>query len=1502
VNIAASLTERSGKTLSTRLLKTVTTNNYGVAKIINLKLGETFLRESEDSDAALNFTATDEKGLAGHRSETLRYVPQASLRIDTKKTIHRAGEPIDVTITSSAPQPSVFLEIIADSHVVESHAAAMHNNQAVIIVPYNNKFEGPVTLAVRAGGGKDEIFGSHTIIYPSNRDLKIEIRLDRTKYQPGTDATADFAIRSASGEPVESVLGVNVLDQAVLERARTDREFGSAGWSSDYVSEIWGSNDTLAGLSRKDLERIEPADPLPDGIDLAAEVLLNANQDWGIGCIARVRYDADLVKTFTKEIRKTIEPVKIVLGRNYFTTGEFPSEPGSFAKILRKGGLDPTTLLDPWGTPYQEKIYAAGDREVLEIRSAGPDKHFETARDLVVARLWWPYFRKYGRAIDSAIQQYHAGTGGYIRDQAVLKSELKHAGLDLDKLRDPWGKPYSFRFRINQDLFAMDVISGGPDRKFDRPGATGLAESDDVRVWTSSIDYFSKSWDRLDSALSAYTKNTGRCPRAPWEVWQAFEESGITPGSLFDPWGHLYSVGLKTAYQYSDRVSFQTVAKYGLEPGEHVEIKPITQEINNIYISSAGEDGVKDTKDDFVAAVFYCILDQQSADGLTPPNKPAQMAYVGGTGAIAGTVTDQAGAVVSRARVTAKRYGIGDEYQSTTNEDGNFLLGNLPPGPYEVKIEAAGFKTYLETDVPVVSERPVEINVVLAVGTASETVTVAVRDDSPTLESATLATSPAIATGTARSALMTPKLREYFPETLLWQPSLETGSDGHAKIKFKLADNITTWRMAVVASTVDGQVGAVDKDIRAFKPFFVELDPPPILTEGDDIALPVVVRNYLDKPQSVNLDFKPEDWLAMASPAHKHLEVAPNEAGQETFEFRAVSSVAGGKQRITAIGSTESDAVEKPVTVHPDGEEIADTYAAVLGDQTKLDADIPRDAIAGSTHLSLKVYPNQLSHVIEGVEAIMERPYGCAEQTISSAYPSLLVLRYYKATSPEDLPPIAEKAKRYVQLAYQRLLNYREQGGAFSYWGHGQPDLALTAYAIQFLNDASHYVTIDEDVATEARKWLEDRQQKDGSWHNGSWYSTPYRGETVTLVSYIARTLASLDIRPKSGGKFDTAESLKKAMAFLSANADYVDDPYVIASFALAALGTGETELARPAIEKLKRLALDEGGSSYWALETNTPFHGWGLTGRIETTGLAVRAIARLREINKQQPAAKLGAGPVDESKLSSASQRDLVNRGLLFLLKSEDQYGVWYSTQATISVLDTLMLMVKTPNDRRSSAGGGRPGEIPRTNLSLRINGRVVETAGMAQGSRLDAPVLVDLSRYASPGKNSVDIQMGSVEESASAQLVSSYYEPWSSNQKSATAPNSNSQLRLKVTYDKTEAHAGDDVTCSVAVERIGFHGYGMMVAEIGLPPGAEVDRESLETAVRGSNWEVGQYDILPDRVLVYVWPKAGGSKFSFRFRPRFAMTAESAPSTLYDYYNPEARVVLRPTLFRVN
>jgi hypothetical protein len=93
-------------------------------------------------------------------------------------------------------------------------------------------------------------------------------------------------------------------------------------------------------------------------------------------------------------------------------------------------------------------------------------------------------------------------------------------------------------------------------------------------------------------------------------------------------------------------------------------------------------------------------------------------------GTIAGTVADAQGAVIGGAKVTAKNNATGQVFTVTTVDNGTFRINNVPVGAYDVSIEIASFKKYVNPNVQVQLNRVTDVNAVLEAGAVSETVTV----------------------------------------------------------------------------------------------------------------------------------------------------------------------------------------------------------------------------------------------------------------------------------------------------------------------------------------------------------------------------------------------------------------------------------------------------------------------------------------------------------------------------------------------------------------------------------------------------------------------------------------------------------------------------------------------------------------------------------------------------------------------------------------------------------
>ena len=284
-----------------------------------------------------------------------------------------------------------------------------------------------------------------------------------------------------------------------------------------------------------------------------------------------------------------------------------------------------------------------------------------------------------------------------------------------------------------------------------------------------------------------------------------------------------------------------------------------------------------------------------------------------------------------------------------------------------------------------------------------------------------------------------PRLRQYFPETMVWIPEAVTDASGKLTLQIPIADSITTWRITALASTQDGRLGSATGGLRVFQDFFIDLDLPLSLTVEDQVSLPVGIFNYLPTAQTVRLEVTAAPWFELLDPAVKEIKIEPNEISVAYFRIKAKTF---GRQafKVTAIGTKMSDAIQKEVTVYPNGKQVTFTSADRLtpGTPVAQPVKIPADAIPGTQKLSVKIYPGMLSQVVEGLDGILRMPNGCFEQTSSTTYPNVLVLDYLKSTN-QVAPEVQMKAEQYINLGYQRLTTFEvKSSGGFSLFG-GEP-------------------------------------------------------------------------------------------------------------------------------------------------------------------------------------------------------------------------------------------------------------------------------------------------------------------------------------------------------------------------------------------------------------------------------------------------------------------------------
>lgn len=91
---------------------------------------------------------------------------------------------------------------------------------------------------------------------------------------------------------------------------------------------------------------------------------------------------------------------------------------------------------------------------------------------------------------------------------------------------------------------------------------------------------------------------------------------------------------------------------------------------------------------------------------------------------VLGTVTDSSGGAVANAKVTITETNTGISHTSQTNDSGNYIFPDLPPGTYKVVAEQSGFKRESRAGIDVVVNTTGRVDLVLQPGDMSETITV----------------------------------------------------------------------------------------------------------------------------------------------------------------------------------------------------------------------------------------------------------------------------------------------------------------------------------------------------------------------------------------------------------------------------------------------------------------------------------------------------------------------------------------------------------------------------------------------------------------------------------------------------------------------------------------------------------------------------------------------------------------------------------------------------------
>ncbi len=691
------------------------------------------------------------------------------------------------------------------------------------------------------------------------------------------------------------------------------------------------------------------------------------------------------------------------------------------------------------------------------------------------------------------------------------------------------------------------------------------------------------------------------------------------------------------------------------------------------------------------------------------------------------------------------------------------------------------------------------------------------------------------------------RLREHFPETL-FSDLILTDDDGQAEVDIEWADSITTWTLDATGISASGALGSAQMEATVFQPFFISAQMPTSLTRGDRIRLPLSVYNHSDEPLHIRIEAQDAEWATIGDPVQT-LSLDPGEVGRAEVDLHATTVGDVDLQWEAHALSEEgeylfSDALRRQLTVHPDGQAFHRLFSGRLHGTHSHDIPLPQEAIADSHHATLEIHPGHRGYLLDGLDALLDIPTSSFETAAASLYPAALILEHLEATDRRD-PALEREALTTIATSYQRLLSFQVDDGAYSLFGDAPATPSITGFGLRMLSDIDAVYAIDDQVLDQMLGHLEGIQHRDGYF-----LIDPTAQHIFGIDDILAATaFSALNIQA-----FDPeAASIDPAITYLDDNLDPNHASTLALAYTLRLFSTADApeESRQELVDELHRRADTDDERTSWQ-PRGSYSNRQGQAGLVETTALASDAL------------------------LSADADDSIAHQGLDFLVEERREHG-WGTTQATVAALQAF---------NRSS---DHVEPLPEGQITLRADGELLKTIALDDTSPLETRRLrLDLP------DDSTSLTIDGPDDSGYLyRLQSTHHRPWDGDDGDDADSGDDDDLSVELHFDHSDIAVDDLLGLSATID-VGPTPLDLGLVQIPIPPGFEVEPQSLDEALRDSR--LSNVDNQGDHLVFNIQNIRSHHTIDLQLRAQYPIEASSGSASIRDYSDPDRRTQAPP------
>jgi hypothetical protein len=316
----------------------------------------------------------------------------------------------------------------------------------------------------------------------------------------------------------------------------------------------------------------------------------------------------------------------------------------------------------------------------------------------------------------------------------------------------------------------------------------------------------------------------------------------------------------------------------------------------------------------------------------------------------------------------------------------------------------------------------------------------------------------------------------------LFSGPVKLDAKGQAKIALRVPDFNGTLRVSALAYSAD-RYGNADSEIVVRAPIVAEASYPRVLAPGDRSNVTLDLTNFTGKPGDFKVQVEGLGPLTVAQGA-RSARLGVGGKTTLTFPLSAGEGYTTAKLRVRVDGNGFNVDRRFDVPVRPAWPSVIRTRTLTLNQlgPVSMDAAFADGLMPGSVTAQMTVSalpPIPFSAALQG---LIDYPYGCAEQTTSKGYASLVMdADTARMLDAKGLDAATRRTR--MDGAIGRLASMQMANGHFSMWGDDSyVNPALTPYIVEFLLDAKEAgFAVPDNMLQKALKRLSEDLLAGGS-------------------------------------------------------------------------------------------------------------------------------------------------------------------------------------------------------------------------------------------------------------------------------------------------------------------------------------------------------------------------------------------------------------------------------------